>query len=160
MSGPKATPSATLNARGSWRAKARAKKGEPEIEPLHYVPECPEWIEGYAREHWDRYALRLSSTGILTALDLDTYAALCLQYGRWRDAEDKLKEVESRIQITESGYEQSAGWTTEANKRFSQYREMCTHFGMTPAARAKVRAEAPKEGQRLDKGRFFNKGAK
>jgi P27 family predicted phage terminase small subunit len=155
MSGPQPTPTPLLEARGSWRAKERKKDGEPQIEPLHHVPECPEWLEGFGREHWDRHIQALAVSRVVTAVDVDMFAALCLQYGRWRDAEEKLRDVESRLQITESGYEQVAGWTTEANKRFGLYKEMAKEFGMTPAARAKLRVEPQKEGKIVGKSRFF-----
>ncbi len=59
--GPAPTPTKILEARGSWRAKARAGELTFPVER----PECPAWLSTEARAEWDRVVERLEGAGVL-----------------------------------------------------------------------------------------------
>jgi P27 family predicted phage terminase small subunit len=62
-----------------------------EPRPQVKVPTCPQHLCPSAKAEWKRLAPQLFVLGVLTALDRTTLAAYCQAYGRWVEAEQKLK---------------------------------------------------------------------
>lgn len=79
--------------------------------------------------------------GVLTVVDRAALAACGVAYGRWVEAEEKLRETPALVK-TPSGYVQQSPWLTVANKQLELMARYMSEFGMTPASRSRVAALA------------------
>ena len=94
----------------------------PEFPSLEDEFQPPAWLTNRdALAEWDRTALMLKKSGVLTAADLSMLAALCQTYGEYVDM------VTRRIQVP-------AAFLT-------QMRMLYAEFGMSPASRSTVKAK-------------------
>lgn len=85
--GPKPTPTNLRLLEGN---PGRRPLNEREPLPPEDRPEAPGYLDGLALAEWDRLAEDLYGMGVLTVIDVSTFAAYCLAYGRWRKAEADL----------------------------------------------------------------------
>ena len=117
----------------------RGKRAWNHDEPMppDALPRCPEHLSEVARREWRRVARTLHAMGVLTSIDRAALAAYCQAYGRWVEAEEKLKETPA-LYKTASGYVQQSPWLTIANKQLELMGRYMTELGMTPAARSRV----------------------
>ena len=158
--GPQPTPTAVLEARGSWRAAAR--KGEPQ--PKVMVPDCPAWVSDLGREYWDEVAGMLAELGVMTEADRHPLALMVDALARY---------VAARAMVTTDGVldEAKATYTTEGgavcqhpavnqmNKAMDQTMRLAREFGLTPSSRSGIIVGATsgaKEGESKD--RLFRLG--
>jgi P27 family predicted phage terminase small subunit len=83
----------------------RILRGNPSKRPLHnepmpaiasQVPEPPRWLPPHAAAEWRRVAGPLHACGLLTHADIQTLAAYCCAYARWRLAEETLERQAKR----------------------------------------------------------------
>lgn len=140
--GPKKTPTATLERRGSWRAKERA--GEPEAPVGSSVPKPPKSVSGEAREIWVQIAPTLWASGRLSLDALRTFERYCRTYALWHRV----------METAESGMvDREVALTLQ--KLDEQVRRLEAGFGLTPADRAEL--AIPEQKDDGGKGRFFNK---
>lgn len=109
--------------------------GEPR--PEVKIPTCPQHLCPSAKAEWKRLAQQLFTLGILTTLDRATLAAYCQSYGRWVEAEQKLKETPALLKMP-SGYVQQNPWLTIANKQLELMHRYMSELGLSPAARSRV----------------------
>ena len=132
--GRRATPTAVLKMRGSWRAKAREKCGDiaplpGELIPLPSVANCPR-----ALALFNALAAVLKAQGIAGASDAIALSILVYELSRGHIAHERMNEsggmvIEGRINP----------WFTamkEANRSASR---ICLDFSMTPRARTPPR---------------------
>ena len=84
-------------------------------------------------------AQTLHDIGVLTTIDRAALAAYCQAYGRWVEAEEKMKKTPVMLK-TPSGYVQQSPWLSVANKQLELMGRFMTELGMTPAARTRVAA--------------------
>ena len=101
------------------------------------LPDCPEHLSAAARAEWDRLAGVMHEMGVLSTVDRAGFAAYCQCYGRWVEAELKLKET-PLLYKTQTGYIQQSPWLSVANKQLELMGRYMTEFGLTPASRARV----------------------
>jgi P27 family predicted phage terminase small subunit len=102
-------------------------------------PSCPPHLTPAAAEEWHRVASVLHGMGVLTGIDRAALAAYCQAYGRWVEAEERLKETPILFK-TPSGYVQQSPWLGIANKQLELMGRYMVELGMTPASRSKVAA--------------------
>ncbi len=71
------------------------KRGYNHAEPVppEGLPDCPSHLSEVARAEWDRIAQALYDMGVVTLVDRAALAAYCQAWGRWVEAEEKLKET-------------------------------------------------------------------
>lgn len=74
---------------------------------------------------------------MLTQVDRAALAAYCQAYGRWVEAEEKLKETPALVKMP-SGYIQQNPWLTVANKQMELMGRYMGELGITPASRSRV----------------------
>ena len=103
-------------------------------------PSCPGHLNPAAAAEWRRVAKALQRAGVLTAFDRAALAAYCQAWGRWVEAEEKLRETPPLVR-TPSGYVQQSPWLSIANKQLELMGRYMTELGMTPAARSRVTAD-------------------
>ena len=111
------------------------QRGEPR--PEVKVPTCPQHLSPSAKAEWKRLARQLFTLGILTSLDRATLAAYCQCYGRWVEAEQKLKETPALLKMP-SGYVQQNPWLTISTKQLELMHKYLSEFGLSPVSRTRV----------------------
>jgi P27 family predicted phage terminase small subunit len=89
------------------------------------------------------------SFGIICELDRAVLADYCEAYGRWVEAERKLKETPPLLK-TPSGYVQPSPWLAISNKNLELMARFITELGLSPASRSRV-AALPSGPGRLSK---------
>lgn len=117
-----------------------------EHEPLPAAVEsiaCPEHVTGSARVMWDRLAPILDDMGVLTVADLIGLERICACHAEMMVAQES---------IDRDGMTYSSGERIYPNPAVAQLRtaEAMFHrylleFGLTPAARSKVKANAKRQ---------------
>jgi phage terminase small subunit len=112
MPGRKPKPTAMRRAEGN-----PGKRGYNAAEPLppDALPDCPPHLGVEARAEWDRLAETLWRMGVVTMVDRAALAAYCQSWGRWVEAEEKLRATPMLLK-TATGYVQQSPWLSIANK--------------------------------------------
>lgn len=134
MSGPPRKPSAWRRAEGN-RGKRAWNHAEPA--PPRDLPRCPSHLGAEARREWRRLVGVLHDMGVITVIDRAVLAAYCQAWGRWVEAETKLKESPLLIR-TPSGYVQQSPWLSVANRQMELMGRYMAEIGLTPAARSRI----------------------
>ena len=67
--------------------------------PRLAIPTCPAHLSPSAKAEWKRLAREMHTLGIVTNLDRSALAGYCQAYGRWVEAEKKLKETPLLIKL-------------------------------------------------------------
>jgi P27 family predicted phage terminase small subunit len=75
--------------------------------------------------------------GVLANTDRAALAAYAQCYGRWVEAEEKLRETPMLLK-TPSGYVQQSPWLGIVNKQLELMGRFMVELGMTPAARSRL----------------------
>jgi P27 family predicted phage terminase small subunit len=101
---------------------------------------CPAHLTAAAAKEWRRVARALRGMGVLTAIDRAALAAYCQAYGRWVEAEERLRETPMLFK-TPSGYVQQSPWLGIINKQLELMGRYMVELGMTPASRSRVTAD-------------------
>lgn len=150
--GPAPTPTAILNARGSWRAKQNPDEPKPDVG----APKCPRELSRESRKVW-RGVSALIAPGVLTKDSVQTLSRYCHGLVRWWKLADWLENNPDTYETRDEA----------GNIRHVRHPNVGTYeklgrdllrieqeFGLTPAARTRVIAsngQKPKD----NKARFF-----
>jgi len=137
MKGRKPKPTALKRLNGN-PGKRALNHAEPQPPPG--LPDCPPHLSEVAREEWHRLAQALHDMGVLTIADRAALAAYCQAYGRWVEAEEKMKATPPMVR-TPSGYVQQSPWMSVANKQLELMGRYMTELGLTPASRSRIIAD-------------------
>jgi P27 family predicted phage terminase small subunit len=105
------------------------------------LPRCPPHLSPAAQREWRRLATPLHGIGVLTLADRAALAAYCQAWGRWVEAEEKLKDTPPLLK-TPSGYVQQSPWLTIANKQLELMARYMSELGLTPASRSRLSVPA------------------
>ena len=119
----------------------RRRKDGDHPRPDLSTPTCPQHLCPSAKAEWKRLAHQLFRLGILTTLDRAALAAYCQAYGRWVEAEQKLKETPALLKMP-SGYVQQNPWLTIAGKQLELMHKYLSEFGLSPVSRSRVSVKA------------------
>ena len=155
--GPKPTPSAILNARGSWRGKAN--KAEPQ--PPAGVADAPAWLTPAARAVWAQL-VPLMPAGVLTRVDELSLARYCDSFVRWRQAAAALDDHGSTYEVDGRNGKQH-----KLRPEVAEYHALAAmlvrleqEFGLTPSSRTRIQVPDDQGKAKDDgKGRFFPRAA-
>jgi len=147
MPGPMPVPTAVKKLKGV--RPARINQNEPH--PLPASANIPAgWGVGMsegAKKFWKRNAQRLVDQGLLTEIDLNTFRVLCETWSDWVRARKELKKSgmtyvtknsDGKIMMRKMCPEVKL--LIDIAKQLKSYLEL---FGMAPAPRGKISAEAP-----------------
>jgi P27 family predicted phage terminase small subunit len=115
------------------------KRGYNHAEPVPPagLPDCPAHLSEAAQTEWLRIAGTLHDMGVVTQVDRAALAAYCQSWGRWVEAEEKLRETPLLLK-TPSGYVQQSPWLSVANKQLEIMGRYMAELGITPASRSRV----------------------
>lgn len=105
-------------------------------------PTCPAHLSPTAKAEWKRLAPTLNRIGVLTQVDRAALAAYCQAYGRWVEAERKLKETPPLLK-TPAGYVQQSPWLTISNKQMELMAKYMAELGLTPSSRTRLAVQVP-----------------
>ena len=130
MRGRKPKPSQLKRLAGN-PGKRRLSEREPKAQPD--LPTCPAHLLPSAKAEWKRLAQELYHLGVLTRLDRATLAGYCQAYGRWVEAEKKLRETPGILKMP-SGYIQMNPWLTIATKQMELMQRFAAELGLTPSS--------------------------
>lgn len=134
MRGRKPVPTAIKLANGN-PGKRPLNNREPK--PVTSIPTCPAHLTPTAKAEWKRVAHHLHTLGIISELDRAPLAAYCQAYGRWVEAEKKLKETPPLLR-TPAGYVQPSPWLAISNKNLELMHKFLSELGLSPVARSRV----------------------
>jgi P27 family predicted phage terminase small subunit len=81
----------------------------------------------------------LHGMGVLTTIDRAALAAYCQAYGRWVEAEERLRDA-PLLYKTPSGHVQQSPWLGIVNRQLELMGRYMIEMGMTPAARTRLNA--------------------
>ena len=87
------------------------RRSTRELLPPRTRPSCPAHLTPTAKTEWKRLATVLHELGLLTQIDRTMLAAYCQAYGRWVEAERRLKETPPLLK-TPAGYVQPSPWNS------------------------------------------------
>lgn len=118
----------------------RRPLNEAEPQPPTNMPLAPAHLGEEAKAEWDRLAGVLNEMGVLTEVDRAVLAAYCQAYGRWVEAETKLKETPTLLK-TPGGYVQQSPWLSISNKQVEIMAKLMPELGLTPASRSRLVAQ-------------------
>lgn len=120
-----------------YRNKKRINPNEPE--PEAKIPSCPAHLTATAKTEWRRISKELQALGILSEVDRSAFAAYCVVYGRWVEAEKILAKAKgSGLIKTALGNIVQHPSLSIANKALELMHKYLTEFGMTPSSRTRV----------------------
>ncbi len=122
----------------------KRKLNTKEPQPPAVMPTCPRWLSREAKREWRRVCKELFQLGLLTRVDRAALAGYCEAWGMVREAEEILQD-EGLTFTTESGYIQQRPEVSILHKSLQVMRAFLSDFGMSPAARSKVKAADPAE---------------
>ena len=107
------------------------------------VPVCPDYLDHYGRETWDRLVPQLEASGVLAESDGDALALYCSTYSRWRMA---LEEIAGTgvTTTTDLGSYKSNPAVAVATQCERLMASMLDAFGLTPASRGRIRTDGDK----------------
>ena len=134
MRGRKPIPTALRLVQGN-PGKRPLNMAEPK--PAHSMPTCPAHLSPTAKAEWKRLGREMHRLGIISQLDRAALAAYCQAYGRWTEAERKLKETPTLIKLP-SGYIQPSPWLAIANKQLELMHRYLSDLGLSPVSRSRV----------------------
>lgn len=144
MRGRKPLPSHLRVVTGN-RGKRSINEAEPI--PVRSIPLPPEELNVDAKAEWERVSEELYRLGVLTGIDRAALAAYCQAYGRWAQAERALSKFGERgllMRTTNDNWIQNP-LIGIANKAMADMVRYAAEFGMTPSARSRIKADAPRD---------------
>jgi P27 family predicted phage terminase small subunit len=129
--GPAKTPTKLAVVKGE--RPDRLNKAEPQpAEPGGLEP--PSWLSDAAKTMWRRLAPDLQRKGVLTAWDVDEFAAVCAHYVTWRTAQ-QLVDVEGPLVEGYRGAMVKNPAAQVARDAHAEFLRGASRFGMTPSDR-------------------------
>lgn len=132
--GRKPTPTAIKELEGN-PGKRPLNAKEPK--PVKKAPSCPKWLEPEAKKEWRRLSKQLEQLGVLTELDMASFAAYCQAYARYKGAEEFITQHGSIVK-TPSGYWQQVPQVAQAQTYSKIMLRLAEQFGLTPSARSRI----------------------
>lgn len=141
MPGRKPKPTALKVLQGN-PGKRKLNHEEPAYGPG--APERPAWLEGYAREEWDRLIAILLPARVITKGDLGILIIACDAYAQLRECAAFLKTQKS---ISYDATSENGGTSYkpypevgQRNMARRQYQSALSELGLSPSSRTKVKS--------------------
>ena len=135
--GRKPTPTAIKELEGN---PGKRKLNDREPRPGKKAPSCPKWLEPDARKEWRRLCHQMEQLGILTEVDMASFAGYCQAYARWKEAEEFITQHGTIVKAP-SGYWMQVPQVSIAQTYLKIMNRFCEQFGLTPASRSRIIAE-------------------
>ena len=143
--GPIPNPESTLRLRGTSRKDRQRSAPQPEVTRL----DAPSWLAGEGRVMWGELGPKLRRLGLLTDLDLNSFARLCQLHGRWLAASRFIQE-NGATYMGPGGLEKRHPMAAVAADLERQLLALEQHFGLTPASRQRLSLDPCQQSERRD----------
>lgn len=143
LRGPAPKPTALKKLDGSEIRKPELTQQAKPERPTR-APAPPVWMSKAGKKQWRRIARPLLDCGLLTEIDLLALAMLCETYATYQDA--RLAIVQEGLLVaggTGASKKNPAATVMETARK--DLLTMMREFGMTPAARSRIRIEPDEE---------------
>lgn len=128
--GPKKTSATVRLLHGANQGRARPRDWPFKAS----LPECPQFLAGYAREHYLEVGPLLRDEGLMCEAYLGPFCLLCSAHQRVRLLDDALS-------CTAADSEEGIALTKMWDKAAARYMQLANQFGLTPNARGRVASE-------------------
>jgi P27 family predicted phage terminase small subunit len=115
--------------------KCRAKK-KLDIEPS--VPECPQWLQGDARDYWQSIVPSLVKMDIINKLDFVSIALHCDSFAKFKEVSQQLDSIEKMTTETPNGMKIQSAFFQIRSKLFDQVLSSSNSLGLNPKSRQKI----------------------
>lgn len=139
--GRKAKPAQSKVIQGNFRKDRHSHGPKVEIK----APPCPTWLPKSAKKYWKDIAPQLVNVGLIGVVDSAAFIAHCDSVGKFEEVTKKLKKLEDMIDKTPQKYEVQSVLFTIRNKLWDQVMKSSSEFGLSPAARSKVKDAGQQE---------------
>jgi P27 family predicted phage terminase small subunit len=117
---------------------------EPRPGLLAELPPAPDWLDDVAVYRWNEDGPLLISLGLLTPLDLVSFAAYCQATADLVAAKIQISE-EGATTVTDKGNVIQHPAVGMRNRAYEIMRKFASDFGMSPSSRASLKVEKPAE---------------
>ncbi len=148
--GPKPKPTALKKLQGN-PGKRKLNEQEPQFSG---VPSPPAFLSDLAKAEWHRMGPELARLGLLKNADMAAFAAYCEAYSDFEKYTKAIKDTGETFE-TEKGYVGVHPFVALRNKALEKLKQFAAEFGLTPAARSKVRAPEQHEDDQEKKAALF-----
>jgi P27 family predicted phage terminase small subunit len=126
------------------------------LKPPAAIPQCPDFLSPIARTEWQRITEQLSALGLVSELDRAALAAYCVAYGRWVEAEERLRQFGPIYKSPKTGQLTQNPFLRVANNAMAQMCRLLVEFGMTPSSRMRINIDAATAGVHDPASLYFN----
>lgn len=143
MRGRKPKPTAQRMLEGN-PGKRAINAAEPDPPPLVAEEVPPAELEGHviALAEWTRLAPLLRACRQITEADRSALIALCLEWSRYIDATQKVRQLGLVVKAP-SGYPIQNPYLSIATKALAGCNKLWPELGLTPSSRSRVQVEGP-----------------
>lgn len=118
----------------------------------------PTYLSKYAQEMWRELVPELTRLKLLTIVDYRALEMCCDSYSTWRLMREKIEKMGTGssgfVSEAKSGYKQQAAEYTIMTQSMANFSRFLAEFGLSPAARTRIKLDAKDEGDAEDE-RFF-----
>jgi len=113
-----------------------------EKEPLVEVtiPDPPDYLVDEEIDIFVTTAGKLARMRVMTEADVDALAIYCVNFFRWKEATQKVREIGMIIK-SPKGYLIQNPYLAIANKAQKCCMDILTEFGLTPSSRTRVQSQ-------------------
>ena len=128
-------------------------KETPQFDSL--APECPERLNGTAKEEWERIIPELENLGLLTIADKATFELYCQVYGECVELEEFIKAngmtyvhvKKNKFGQVISEYVTQYPQVSQLDRKRNLLIKICAEFGLTPSSRGRISLTPKKEDE-------------
>lgn len=113
-------------------------------------PTCPKYLDKIAKQEWKHIVPELDSLGLLSKIDRAALEFYCESYSRYRQAMEHIRTEGEVMFSPDKNYPMVSPWASTANKALDNCRRFLAEFGLTPAARARLRVDVANEREQED----------
>ncbi len=119
--------------------KRRLNEREPQLPIPTELPQPPMPLSRVARKEWVRTGGLLLRSRVLTEADLTAFAAYCVVYGRWVEAEGNVRRRGLMVPAKPRSRNLVQNpFLSIANKSLQQMLRLWAEFGLTPSSRTRI----------------------
>jgi hypothetical protein len=140
MGGRRPTPAHLKHLRGN--PGRRPLKAQPVIEFI--PPPPPDYLSGRALAEWLRLGPILKDAHLVSPLDSNALASLCIAVAQLGDAQEAL-DRDGATYATPTGFVRASPHLAIAHRAMKLIAQISAEFGLTPAARTRVQVEISTE---------------
>lgn len=112
-----------------------------------HLPECPDYLNAKAKEHWPELVKDLGNHGIINELDKDMLGIYCNMFARFIELDERLNDPEGpgMTQVTKTGYEAETATFSAWKSMLKPIMSYAKQLGLTPPARIALKVGDTKQ---------------